>query len=164
MGEKTATFNAYAFPGHKNIFNGYDNLLAALAYAKNRYGSNLAGLGKGHGYAQGGIVSQHGFYEVAEQNMPEIIIPLDPAKKMRANELLGQANQRINGAQSQQIVVQSDTAQLEQGVNQLVQLMSLMLGVNQDQLKAMQAQGGINLPNLMNQMGMAQTTHNYQSI
>lgn len=160
----SATFNAYAFPGHKNIFNGYDNLLAALAYAKNRYGSNLAGLGEGHGYAHGGIVSQHGFYEVAEQNMPEIIIPLDPAKKMRANELLGQANQRINGAQSQQVVVQSDTAQLEQKFDNVIALLSLMLGVNQDQLKAMQAQGGINLPNLMNQMGMAQTTHNYQAI
>ncbi len=160
----SATFNAYAFPGHKNIFNGYDNLLAALAYAKNRYGSKLAGLGEGHGYAQGGIVSQHGFYEVAEQNMPEIIIPLDPAKKMRANELLGQANQRINGTQSQQVVVQSDTAQLEQKFDNVITLLSLMLGVNQDQLKAMQAQGGINLPNLMNQMGMAQATHNYQSI
>ncbi|QIE78203.1 phage tail tape measure protein [Weissella confusa] len=160
----SATFNAYAFPGHKNIFNGYDNLLAALAYAKNRYGSNLAGLGEGHGYAQGGIVSQHGFYEVAEQNMPEIIIPLDPAKKMRANELLAEANQRINGAQSQQIVVQSDTAQLEQKFDNVIALLSLMLGVNQDQLKALQSQSGINLPNLMNQMGMAQTTHNYQSI
>ncbi|MBJ7691990.1 transglycosylase SLT domain-containing protein [Weissella confusa] len=160
----SATFNAYAFPGHKNIFNGYDNLLAALAYAKNRYGSNLAGLGEGHGYAQGGIVSQHGFYEVAEQNMPEIIIPLDPAKKMRANELLAEANQRINGAQSQQVVVQSDTTQLEQKFDNVISLLSLMLGVNQDQLKAMQSQGGINLPNLMNQMGMAQATHNYQSI
>lgn len=160
----SATFNAYAFPGHKNIFNGYDNLLAALAYAKKRYGSNLAGLGEGHGYAQGGIVSQHGFYEVAEQNMPEIIIPLDPAKKMRANELLGQANQRINGTQSQQVVVQSDTAQLEQKFDNVITLLSLMLGVNQDQLKALQSQGGINLPNLMNQMGLAQTTHNYQSI
>ncbi|MBD1491616.1 hypothetical protein E0F22_06600 [Weissella confusa] len=160
----SATFNAYAFPGHKNIFNGYDNLLAALAYAKNRYGSNLAGLGEGHGYAQGGIISQHGFYEVAEQNMPEIIIPLDPAKKIRANQLLAEANQRINGAQSQQVVVQSDTTQLEQKFDNVIALLSLMLGVNQDQLKAMQSQGGINLPNLMNQMGMAQTTHNYQSI
>lgn len=160
----SATFNAYAFPGHKNIFNGYNNLLAALAYAKNRYGSNLAGLGEGHGYAQGGIVSQHGFYEVAEQNMPEIIIPLDPAKKMRANELLAEANQRINGAQSQQVVVQSDTTQLEQKFDNVISLLSLILGVNQDQLKAMQSQGGINLPNLMNQMGMAQATHNYQSI
>ena len=160
----SATFNAFAFPGHKNIFNGYDNLLAALAYAKNRYGSNLAGLGEGHGYAQGGIVSQHGFYEVAEQNMPEIIIPLDPAKKMRANQLLAEANQRINGAQSQRVVVHSDTTQLERKFDNVIALLSLMLGVNQDQLKAMQSQGGINLPNLMNQMGMAQTTHNYQSI
>ncbi|AWF95380.1 phage tail tape measure protein [Weissella cibaria] len=51
----------------------------------------------GKGFAQGGVVSQHGFYEVAEQNMPEIIIPLDPAKRPRANDLLAQANQRING-------------------------------------------------------------------
>ncbi len=51
----------------------------------------------GKGFAQGGVVSQHGFYEVAEQNMPEIIIPLDPAKRPRANDLLAQANERING-------------------------------------------------------------------
>jgi len=93
----SATFNAYSFRGHGNIFNGFDNMLAALNYAKNRYGSNLAGLGEGHGYAQGGIVSTHGLYEVAEQNMPEIIIPLDPNKRTRANDLLEQANQRING-------------------------------------------------------------------
>lgn len=108
----SATFNAYAFPGHRNIFNGFDNMLAALAYAKNRYGFNLAGLGEGHGYAQGGIVSQHGFYEVAEQNMPEIIIPLDPAKRLRANDLLAQANQRINGniqAKGDSVVNEGDT-------------------------------------------------------
>lgn len=44
------TFDAYKFEGHDDIFNGYDNLLAAINYAKNAYGDNLDGLGEGHGY------------------------------------------------------------------------------------------------------------------
>lgn len=85
----SATFNAYAFPGHHNIFNGYDNLLAALAYAKNRYGSNLSYLGQGHGYANGGLITQHQIAEIGEGNQPEMIIPLDKMKSSRGFELLG---------------------------------------------------------------------------
>ncbi|MED4273977.1 hypothetical protein, partial [Weissella confusa] len=93
-----------------------------------------------------------------------VVITMNPSRKPRANQLLAEANQRINGAQPQQVIVQSDTAQLEQKFDNVIALLSLMLGVNQDQLKAMQSKDGINLPNLMNQMGMAQATHNYQSI
>ncbi len=96
----SATFNAYKLPGHGDIFNGYDNLLAALNYAKHRYGSDLSFLGQGHGYANGGIVSSHGFYEIAEENKPEMIIPLSVEKNARANQLLTEANQRINGNSS----------------------------------------------------------------
>lgn len=74
----------------------------------------------GNGFAQGGLVSQHGFYEVAEQNMPEIIIPLDPAKKPRANDLLAQANQRINGntqAKGGSVVNEGDTYSITINVN-----------------------------------------------
>ena len=85
----SATFNAYAFPGHHNIFNGYDNLLAALAYAKNRYGSNLSYLGQGHGYSNGGLITQHQIAEIGEGNKPEMIIPLDGMKSSRGFELLG---------------------------------------------------------------------------
>ncbi|MCT0009542.1 hypothetical protein EFL57_03485 [Weissella confusa] len=123
----SATFNAYAFPGHKNIFNGYDNLLAALNYAKHRYGSNLSFLGQGHGYENGGIVSTHGLYEVAERNMPEIIIPLDPAKKMRANELLGQANQRINGNQATATASQTDLSRVESKLDNMISLLSQLV-------------------------------------
>ncbi|UYM81135.1 tape measure protein [Heyndrickxia coagulans] len=68
----SATFNAYKFPGHGNIFNGFDSLLAALNYAKHRYGRNLSGLGEGHGYADGTESSAGGHVYVAEKE-PEII-------------------------------------------------------------------------------------------
>ena len=116
----SATFNAYKFPGHGDIFNGYDNLLAALNYAKSRYGPSLSFLGNGHGYENGGIINAHGFYEIAEGNRPEMVIPLDPQKKSRANQLLNQAKQTINSNSSHQ------SNSLEDG-GQLVVLVSSIL-------------------------------------
>ncbi|CCF28026.1 Protein of unknown function [Leuconostoc citreum LBAE E16] len=77
MQVKPGTFNAYKQPGHDNIMNGYDNILAGLAYAKDRYGSDLSFLGQGHGYENGGWANQPSVF--AEINgQPEIAI--NPAR------------------------------------------------------------------------------------
>lgn len=70
---KRGTFRANAFPGHGDILNGYDNMLAAMRYAKGRYGSRLLGvIGHGHGYARGTSNAAPGYHWVGEQG-PELL-------------------------------------------------------------------------------------------
>lgn len=132
----SATFNAYKFPGHGDIFNGYDNLLAALNYAKSRYGSSLSFLGNGHGYENGGVIDAHGFYEIAEGNRPEMVIPLDPQKKSRATQLLNQANRTINANNYEK----NSNSNMELALTQAVNLLSQVLGATKEQTTALKNQ------------------------
>ena len=120
------TFNAYALPGHHNIFNGYDNILAGLNYAKHRYGDDLSYLGNGHGYENGGFISSHGFYEIAERNMPEVVIPLDPSKKPRASELLAETTARIHGNETP-TASQTDLSRVESKLDNMISLLSQLV-------------------------------------
>ncbi|WP_156672649.1 transglycosylase SLT domain-containing protein [Streptococcus lutetiensis] len=93
------TFEAYKHAGHNNIRNGYDNLLAAINYIKHHYGTSDAAFNRvaAYGYRNGGLVSNHGVYELAEENKPEYVIPTDIAKRGRAWQLLSEAVARFAG-------------------------------------------------------------------
>lgn len=88
MQTKRATFDAYKRKGAGNIFNGPDNIYAALNYAKHKYGPSLSALGNGHGYANGGITNKPAIFG---EKGPEMAIPLVPTKATRAWELIGKA-------------------------------------------------------------------------
>ncbi|MCT3099752.1 phage tail tape measure protein [Lactococcus lactis] len=132
----SSTFNANKFPGHGDIFNGYDNLLAALNYAKKNYGPSLSFLGNGHGYENGGVINAHGFYEIAEGNRPEMVIPLDPQKKSRATQLLNQANRTINANNYEK----NSNSNMELALTQAVNLLSQVLGATKEQTTALKNQ------------------------
>ncbi|QEA49912.1 hypothetical protein FGL79_08905 [Latilactobacillus curvatus] len=147
MQVKPGTFNANRFPGHNNIMNGYDSLLAGLNYAKKRYGSDLSFLGKGHGYANGGLINTHGLYEIAEDNKQEMVIPLDITKRTRANQLLGEVVSQFSNDSSQgnTIINQADTteaiAKLGAKFDTLLAMFGQLLGLNGAQLQAIKESG-----------------------
>lgn len=128
-----STFNAYKFAGHNDIYNGYDNLLAAINYMKHRYGTSDAAFTRvaSYGYANGGLVSKNGVYELAEGNMPEYVIPTDIAKRGRAWQLLSEAVSRFAGEAPQDHSTsgssESSLAKLEAKFDTVISLLTQML-------------------------------------
>ncbi|EGP5094654.1 phage tail protein [Enterococcus faecium] len=117
------TFRQYAMPGfNSNIFDPLSNILASIRYALSRYGS-LTNAYRGVGYANGGIVNQHQIAEIAEGNKPEIIIPLDKAKRSRAMQLLAIAQDKL-GVKPKSLNNSSDSS------GTLETLVSLMIQQN----------------------------------
>lgn len=102
------TFKSYAAKGYnKNIYDPLSNILAAINYTKARYGSLVSGW-RGVGYANGGLVNSDQIARIAEHNKPEMIIPLQNAKRGRAIQLLNQA-QRILGVTPESGTVNQNT-------------------------------------------------------
>src|SRR5699024_3359858 len=91
------TFSAYKLPGMGSIMNPLHNLAAGMNYAKNRYGKTgmLNRIGKGIGYARGGLLEKEGFFYGAEGNKEEMVIPLN--RPTEAMKLLAIAAKKMSG-------------------------------------------------------------------
>lgn len=90
------TFNAFKFPGHNDVYNGYDDLLAGIHYMKSIYGSGSSAFARvsgPEGYANGGLITRP-IHALVGEDGPETILPL--TKTSRAWQLLGQAVTNIN--------------------------------------------------------------------
>lgn len=143
-----STWNADALPGHKNRASGYDQILAAINVLEHGGEGGWGNVGMGHGWATGGFATKHGLYEVAEQGLPEAIIPLDINKRPRALSLIDHTLDKMEqdgggtgGLRSRRVQSQSNdetTAYLKQAVTFLAQI----VGLNKQQIDAILANGG----------------------
>lgn len=107
-----------SLPGNKMAAAGSDwrtNPITQLRWMKSYVNSAYGGARqayqfwlKNHAYANGGIVSTSGIYQLAEQNMPEMIIPLDTSKHNRATQLLDQTTKIVKGNDGIKSEIQSE--------------------------------------------------------
>lgn len=132
------TFAAYAVAGHKNIMSLYDQLLAFFNNSdwKNSIGwTTIWGKRKldwlhsgpqGHRrYANGGLVATEQLAHVAEGNKPEMIIPLDIAKRSRANQLLTQVQAKF-AAEAPQTTTSGQTTDSKELLTRMDKMLALL--------------------------------------
>jgi SLT domain-containing protein len=160
MQVKPPTFAAYKLPGHNNIWNGFDNLLAGLNYARHRYGDSLSFLGQGHGYADGGIATQPSIFGEAGA---EMAIPLDSMKSSRAWELMRQVVAYYGGNNAASKTPTVDTRSLSQQIQELIEVGKAVLAVNGEQVRAIKGIKGYDKVTAYKQQRIDQTLANYQA-
>lgn len=160
MQVKPPTFAAYKLPGHDNIWNGFDNLLAGLNYARHRYGDSLSFLGQGHGYANGGIATQPSIFGEAGA---EMAIPLDSMKSSRAWELMRQVVTYYGGNDATSKTPTVDTRNLSQQIQELIEVGKAVLAVNGEQVRAIKGINGYDKTRVYHQQRTDMDLASFQS-
>lgn len=135
---KTPTFNAYKLPGHGNIWNGLDNLIAGMRYAKATYGKTglLNQIGRGLPYKTGGVITQNGLYNLAEDGHSEVVVPLDPARATDAMKLIAYAQSKVNDKKNKRPnQIKSTTSNVSSNDNaEILQMLAKQIEQQQEQI------------------------------
>ncbi|POH18762.1 tape measure protein [Fructilactobacillus sanfranciscensis] len=149
-----STWAANALPGHTDWRNGFNEILTAIHVLERGGEGGWGNVGKGHGWANGGKVFQHGLYEVAEHNNPEMIIPLTASKRGRAYQLLSEVMAQFSSDSkamgntltgSSLVSSESEIKALNSKFDRLLSLVTELIGVNTDQVQAIQNQGSLDM-------------------
>lgn len=141
---KPGTFRTWVWHGHGNIMNGFDQILAAFNALQHGGEGGWGSFGiPGRGWANGGKVFQHGLYEVAEHNNPEMIIPLTASKRGRAYQLLSEVMAQFKHedgpaqpTRDDQSISRKEFRSLESKLDQLVSGVQQLVQVGQQQINA----------------------------
>lgn len=135
---KTPTFNAYKLHGHGNIWNGLDNLIAGMRYAKATYGKTglLNQIGHGLPYKTGGVITQNGLYNLAEDGHSEVVVPLDPARATDAMKLIAYAQSKVNDKKNKRPnQIKSSTNNISNNDNtEILQMLAKQIEQQQEQI------------------------------
>ncbi|MQB70891.1 phage tail tape measure protein [Lactobacillus reuteri] len=138
-----STWRADALPGHTDWRNGYNEILAAIAVLERGGEGGWGNVGNGHGWANGGLISTHGMYEVGEGNNPEMIIPLTASKRGRAYQLLSEVMAQFKHedgpaqpTRDDQSISQKEFRSLESKLDQLISGVQQLVQVGQQQINA----------------------------
>ncbi len=149
------TFNRWAIPGHKQLLNGYDQILAAINALEHGGEGGWGNVGQGHGWANGGLISNHGVYEIAEKDMPEYVIPTDISRRSRAYQLLGEVVTRFRNddptlSHNAQFVGENNRQSdaLSHKLDELLSKFDILLRLSGDQVDAIKAQGSLDMQQL----------------
>lgn len=144
-----STWAADALPGHKDWRNGYNEILAAIAVLERGGEGGWGNVGNGHGWANGGLISTHGMYEVGEGNKPEMIIPLSASKRSRAYQLLSEVMAQFkhednNGSETHSnggLYDKQDFVNVQRLIDELNNGVKTLISLQQTQIAVTKAQG-----------------------